>query len=591
MAATREQAVAAVWGAFNDSFSVLNSKWNLSTVVSSFEVSIVANYQNPQQVEPQPLWGVSGDSWQDIVDNAKSMMAYSVVNVKPLVTAINNGSLDYKEVINSGAIQTRIITQDVDSYKNIFMAGHAYRQTTLDKFSQISPYREQLAKLVSSGDYTGLATTLDSLSDLSDADIASAIEQYTLAQTKLSLGAANSGNQVAAIKAYLNQYYPLPNGWIYVVTSTLSTQGSAGEYAIQAVARKTGFDDVPAGRVSVNPALYATESDAWAFLGSSFSQYAAPVFMLTQASCLREEALANPAIQLGGSAAPAVNIFIEPILASNVPSVPQGVSSSGQPPWDAQPDVTPAVQIPKVTGTAYGAGYVGTLAGFPDGFLDWLNLKVPNAANVKMILASQDLLDTYIEQYNQTLPQPTPPMEGDKGSKSLPTVELYTSPLMPEYGDGSLDGAGILPGAVDVNGAPQYEQKPPVNLATVTAASDINGGPIKDGVWLMLNQVGTDYLNMLSEQYPATLLKVSNIAAARNDLNSLIDSGNMSGVEVYLRDFDASKYATKPPPDDAGSNTTPPPGPESTNKTALILIGLGLIGLGWGIQTGRIKVA
>ena len=265
------------------------------------------------------------------------------------------------------------------------------------------------------------------------------------------------------------------------------------------------------------------------------------------------------------------------------PSLPPiGVASDGQAPWDTQEDVTPSNQITPVAGTVVGAGYTPTVGKYPAGFETWLNLKVPNATTVTMILGDDSLLEPYLKMFDsealanfqQGLPGTTTPCV-----PSFPNPYSYEKLDNPVWPGAITDGVGSKCAAQRY-----YAQSEPVNVFT-----DPSGGnsftPV-DSLETMLTGRGTDFLNMLAVQYSQTLEKIAGIAKARTEISYLIDTSKWDEIEGYLRDFDASRYAVKLQPEGPAQTVKASVIPGVDNTTALIALGV-LFGIWFVMKKGK----
>jgi hypothetical protein len=360
---------------------------------------------------------------------------------------------------------------------------------------------------------------------------------------------------VSAIRASLGAMFPLPSGWLYSVKDYQNTDavGNAYEVGVDAFAVNPNYagDTVTfkAGHYGVDPRSFL---DPWATIAENFIPFSMPTMNNLIRQCLDENARQSPSVQLGGGSAaaiPLVAIHTDIVPAVQPNNANQGFASDGQAPWDSQPDVVnPKDIVPPVTGTIIGAPYVGTVDQFPDGFLDWLNLKVPDAAQVQYlttVLKNSDTLKSYIGQFkNQTASETT---FGNSG-----TTNQLLSPLPNAYSFKGLDPVVVAGDPIDDGvgfGAaqgqpPPYEQAAPKNYFDTTQTTT----PVQDNVWKIQQQVSTDFFNMLGVQYNGTLATVASIPAARASLNELIDTEGTSDsglVEAFLRNFNASTYATK----------------------------------------------
>jgi hypothetical protein len=288
-------------------------------------------------------------------------------------------------------------------------------------------------------------------------------------------------------------------------------------------------------------------------------------------SCRNEDARADLELQNSQIGVPPATIGV--LQPKEQPEQPApGFSSDGQAPWDAQPDVTPAVLAAPVSGVDYGAGYTGTVSTNDPAFLTWLNLKVPNAATVRMILADVSLKDPYIAMYENEKKVAPSVAIAPGGPPELPVPVFYDDTVMPHYMLPEDDGTGEMP---SIPGEQSFVQLEPTNMETVKLA-DKNGIDDFDSVGLMLKGQATDFLNALAGSYEKTLEKISLIAQARADLNAIIDEGKLGKVEKYLRDFNASAYATAPTVEVVKDEVK-----EAQSSNMMLLIGLALVGLAY----------
>lgn len=406
-----------------------------------------------------------------------------------------------------------------------------------------------------------------------EADRLAAVNARDL-QTKLAMQAAAAQTAAAAaVKGFLNLFYPLPADWSYNVDQ----RESANEFRLEAFAfyygRGGSRGPVPAGSVSLNPQLYGNDPVAiWNTIANKFPKDpgAMPVFMNTQQACRTADGVAFHLLQFDDLGPPP--IMLETTFPNvKTPDPNQGYSSGGVAPWDSQPDVVNPVSIPQVDGVLYGEGFTGSTKTSPgntvepDGFLDWLNLVLPDPEQVKMVRFDPSLLEPYIVKFESTRQNPGKVSTDTVSIPPLPDAELYQDPLKPNYGEPEV-GSGTLPSQQGQGST--FVQKPPSNLASIGAnLADLG----LDGVGQMLGGASTDFYNMIALQYSKTLLAISKIAAARADLNDLLEIDKPAKVEQFLRDFDASRYAEKPPP---------PPPPEVKTETkpgAMLWIGLGVL--------------
>lgn len=393
-----------------------------------------------------------------------------------------------------------------------------------------------------------------------------------------------------AVREFLEANVPLPFGWEYDVryfeihtvnTNLLLPTGAyatVDAYTIEAKAKKNGRTDIPAGVVTRDPTEdWKTRTDTWRILAESFPSVAKPVYLETKALCKLEDAASDPALIEGGNSGTVPIGRTAKTDSVPVSNIDQGFASDGQAPWDSQPDVLsvdPSL-IPGVTGTIVGAGYVPTLGQYPPGFLDWLNLRVPNATTVQMILGDDSLLDPYLARFSgyQTARAGSTTI-GAAGTTN-PGIKALPNP----YSFAKLEPLVTVETPIDLgSGLPeiplpvQFDQIPPRSMPTESVEPN-------DYVQMMLELNATEFLNMLAMQYRETLLKVASIPAARKQLDANLALGDVAEVESFLRNFSASSYATPP----TTQNPTPSPVVEAQVlpapgfDTTTILIALGVL--------------
>jgi hypothetical protein len=372
-----------------------------------------------------------------------------------------------------------------------------------------------------------------------------------------------------AVRSYLAGNVSLPAGWSF---ESFAIETDTGFVGIGARAVRSGRSSMKAG--TAQQAITSDKATAWKTLVSRFPSSALPETSIVFASCQSEDARIDPSVfdQSIGAAAPALP-FKEPTL--EIDPANQGFAADGQAPWDAQPDVVETV-VPEVTGTIVGAGYAPTVGKYPAGFIDSLNLKIPNAYQVAKILEGGESkdgkkLDDYLAEFEESVEAKT---EVGRAGTTNPLIKPLPNPYSYEGLDPVVvaqnpvdDGIGILPAQTQPE---QAEQKAPNGMFWGYGGSALN---VEDPIEKMQNLTSTDFLNMLAIQYPDTLKKVASIEAARSELNELIRTSSAETVENYLRNFDASSYLT----------TKVPAAPEPVTKTVPTSAVLVVIGLAVGL--------
>ena len=451
---------------------------------------------------------------------------------------------------------------------------------------------------------TGLSSTaaaqMEAARIAAEAAAAAAVSAQSTARANAQAAAGAKTKAIFNIKYFLESNYPLPEGWYYRVEATEDPFDLPNiMYTVQARAVNDAFNEaINAGVSSDNVHENSDDSTVtWNNVANNFANVARPVYLLIIQRVRDQDARNNPAKQdpastVDVSAQVPINKLGDPATGEPTPvtiaPANQGNDSSGQAPWDAQPDVQDP--NPDVSGTILGAGYTGTIKSslsgliLPDGFLDWLNLTVGNAARVLAIRNDEDLTAKYLEKFGiykaaqlqnvgTWIPSSASPAElpNPYNFNNLDPVSFASEPV----------NDGVLPGN-NTNGGGTL-QDPPANVFNGTQGNGFNGG---DAVEMMLQGNSTDFLNMLAIQYAATLATVASIAAARSDLNSMIEDVKNARIENYLRNFNASSYATAPVPE----TRTPEVQQASTISgidTKTVLIGLGLLALAYFVSQNK----
>lgn len=458
------------------------------------------------------------------------------------------------------------------------------------------PVKEAYEKAVATGDTVTASIIRAKIQAVVDRGAFTGNEDWSLPQPQIvspikeipsivsTVNDADAAAAVRQIEGFLKTNYALPPGWMYsvkpfvTVRQNTQTGQNVSFCTVRADAVYVGGaaprDSVSAGEVTVSSDVYP---QPWQRCGTQFQLDAAPYYQLTVQNVFREDARALPQQQVIGSvdSAPLAALPIELIHVVGPPIPDPGVGSTGQAPWDEQPDVTGPVLVPKVEGADYGVGFTPTHTQkiTDPRFLDWLNLTVPDAREVREILQSGKDLDEYWTQYQKILQAPAPVIGGVSVPAFMPP-ELYDKPLRPVFEGDNWEGDGTLP---QLPAPGDYTQQPPVNIevATLTATQ-------VDNVGLMLDYRGSDFLNMLAAEYSGTIQKVSAIPKARQDLNGIIDSGNMGAVENFLRNFDASSYAAK-------EEVKPEKPATVAALISPVWLVLGLVGFFWLVTSGKVK--